>query len=534
VINIVTKRPDRQPVTIRAESGSWGSRQAAAAGSVSIGDIHASGGVVYSHSGGWDFAAADELGVTRSVPMASTNAGGFLQLDYGALRSTTYVGSVVRRVMAFTRTVWDSPPEIEQRGLHLVTDLEYRFEPAPAWASAINLTFNYLYGHPGYDADSARDDVFRSTSYTTLLEWTNRLRVSETTGLLAGASMENDQGDAVQPTLTLVSGIPRPFNVFHGTNPDPLELYPDVNATHWSAFLQFEHAPFIWLSIVAGLQANKVAGADVTVVPRLSFISTWESHWNAKLMYGKAFRSPIVAERYVLVPNVLYGNDGLGPELVETVEAVFMYRGRSSEAGVTAFRSRQSDVIRSTFRGEQLPNTLNGVQTPLGVPFFVNRGTVSIQGIELEGKASVTQDLDFTGSLTYQTEEGTFPLRPGVDTTAGNTNGMPRLLLKVGCEYRGLEGCTFGLFDAFAGSTPDLPAQNFYNAPVRDVHIVSANIRFDLKEIFSLSGPSVMFNVRISNLLDEESSFANPSQRVVNTLPLYPGRQYSAGLRVTL
>jgi outer membrane cobalamin receptor len=119
-------------------------------------------------------------------------------------------------------------------------------------------------------------------------------------------------------------------------------------------------------------------------------------HWGMKVLYGEAFRSPDNVETDANIPVInLFGNPDLKPEMITTVDVQTFYHQENAQLALTYFYSRQEDLsvrVRDPTADD----------ASLGFGTFRNEGSLTIEGLELEGKIALLENWFITGGLTYQ------------------------------------------------------------------------------------------------------------------------------------
>lgn len=133
--------------------------------------------------------------------------------------------------------------------------------------------------------------------------------------------------------------------------------------------------------------------------PRLGLIFQVTDDSAIKLLYGQAFRAPTAAELYIQPINNRgqQGNPDLEPEIMDTVELVFMRQARTWKASLVLFENRWQDTIAA------LP-------VAPGLSTYSNTGRSSAQGVEtsltwLPAPWSVDFNIAYTESYNDETDE---------------------------------------------------------------------------------------------------------------------------------
>ena len=103
----------------------------------------------------------------------------------------------------------------------------------------------------------------------------------------------------------------------------------DQNRTVLYASLQDEWNFAKNWEFTAGVRYDHYSDFGDTVNPRIALV--WETRYDltSKLMYGRAFRPPSFAESYLKNNPILFGNQDLEPETIDTYELAFDYQAHA-------------------------------------------------------------------------------------------------------------------------------------------------------------------------------------------------------------
>ncbi|OFZ22543.1 MAG: hypothetical protein A2X94_03555 [Bdellovibrionales bacterium GWB1_55_8] len=126
-----------------------------------------------------------------------------------------------------------------------------------------------------------------------------------------------------------------------------------------------------------------------TFNPRAALVWTTTPELTAKLLYGRAFRSPTFAELYTMNNPINIGNPNLDPELIDVYELAWLYQFTSAwHAGLNLFHYEVSDLI-------------NFVRDPIGTVTAQNSGTQTANGFEFETKFRPHRNFFITGNYSF-------------------------------------------------------------------------------------------------------------------------------------
>jgi outer membrane receptor for ferrienterochelin and colicins len=273
-----------------------------------------------------------------------------------------------------------------------------------------------------------------------------------------------------------------------------------------STYIQTDYRPINELKLIAGAQFNKPEKKDWDLVPRLGAIFNFTDEIGVKALYAQAFRSPWPVEQLLVNPAVV-GNPNLDPEKIGTLDIQVFYTSKKAEASLTYYNSKYTNSI-----------TRQPIPDKPGVVTYVNQGELNMDGVEFEGKVSVSSKLFITGSATYQ------------NNADKNTVlvYIPNFMGKIGAFYKTEFGLTTGIFNTFFGK-PRENAGAKLNPAANAVDLVSVNLNYKLPISMPLE-----LNIYFQNLLDTDYYYTEFSRGWVNTLPVGPGRAVFTSLNITL
>lgn len=146
------------------------------------------------------------------------------------------------------------------------------------------------------------------------------------------------------------------------------------------------------LFLTAGVRHDRYSDFGGTTNPRLALV--WEAAYDltAKLMYGRAFRSPTFDDQY----NTFFGPPRqLKPERIEMLEGALVWRPTFRwHLSLNLFHYKMRDVI--------LPVAIPDPSTGTFTFSNANRGRQHGRGGELEATVDVTRSIRISGNFAYQ------------------------------------------------------------------------------------------------------------------------------------
>lgn len=145
--------------------------------------------------------------------------------------------------------------------------------------------------------------------------------------------------------------------------------------------------------LTLGLRYDYYSDFGDTTNPRLALVWETRQDLTTKLLYGRAFRAPSLAEMRNRNNPVAIGNPALKPETIDTVELAFDYRPTDRlRLGLNLFQYWWNDQIRFTFVPDLKGDTLAASNT----------GKQTGHGLELEADWRLADEFRVTGNYSWQ------------------------------------------------------------------------------------------------------------------------------------
>jgi outer membrane receptor for ferrienterochelin and colicins len=524
VINVITKDWGGSGA-VSVSYGTFNTKVASAAGGTTLGALKVSAGLAVSHDAGWNFTATDSVdtdkaAITRTVPWFDRKVGANLNAGYGGFTAAMFLvrAQTPHLTNSSATTSWARYGRSEAS--QAMVDVGYDRKIAARWTSSLHATYNHFFERIDFGEIGTREIL----SNTYGIEWTNNLVVTDAVNVVVGGNLSRRTGSMYEAT-------PAWYGV------------PSYHRHNFTAFAQVDYRPIPRLKLIAGGQLIKipsftthVTGGEsgtVSTIPglaprfvgRLGAVVTLTQTLGAKLLYSEAFRQPSVIEtdrvRFDDGEYTQEGNPSLKPEAIATTDLQVYYGNERVNAAVTAFDSRQSNVIAETDAFDLIQN-------------FDRSRT---RGIEAEALLRPGPRVDLSASMTYQRiasqADGVF---------SGVAVPVPRFMGKFGIAYRAVSGVTLGLHDSYFGTPKEsrhvddeYPANNTQrvNPTARAFHNVTANLTYRWRNVPGLRPDSdVTAQVYGSNLLGGRIYYAEFTSVNVNSIPGRPGRAVFAGVTV--
>lgn len=476
VINIVTKKPsEKLDGSATGGYGSFNTTSGSASVSQKVNDVDLTVAGRYVNSDGWPFQETDRNNVYNSKNYAQQNYGYFGQGAYKGLTLTGFSGRDYENVLLGAPGTWATQNMTGDWERNFF-DGQYEHDLSNNWKGKFNFTYNNVNGNSQGRMRSFDDFLFEPSISGVVFNKVNTV---------VGFTYVKQQGELI------TEGV-------------------DYSNDRYGAYIQNDYSPLSFLKLIAGVQVNKEQSiSNYNFCPRGGAIINFNPNSGLKLLYGQAFRSATGAEQ--LPTAISPASPGLHPEKNATFDSQLFYSSHKYYAALTYYNTHQTDTIRS-------------VVDPLGLR-NVNSGWINFQGIELEGKAEITQQLELTGSLSRQFN---------IDDTGNTGIGLvPALMIKTGVSYNWEKGYTLGLFNSHFSAAQQLAGSLPYNPPATSYNLLTANLSMKLRKVTGLEGmPDMTFNLYGDNLLKSGSVYFPTVGGVVNTLPIQSGRAFFGSIKL--
>jgi outer membrane receptor for ferrienterochelin and colicins len=496
VINIITRNTLSnecvdQELEIGVSGGSFGHRAVNGHFTRLNEDDYLALGLSYVDEDGWDFNAIDLQGQMDSRKMGRRDLGLSLNAGYSGLEFNLALLKSTQNFIG-TSMLWTPPTEISIT--RLLGDLGYRLDLSPERKLNFNLTYNL--NDMLSESPIASNFSLSSKTHSVLLEANQHWQTEKLTWLL-GTSLEYAWNGKMR-TWTEAGEVPERQPSYH----DLIALF----------YTQFDYT-FDRTRLTIGGQMVKNPKQNWYFVPRLGLSHEITPNFSAKLLYSEAYRAATQVERNVQLP-ALQGTPDLAPEKVGTFDAQLFYHQDQGQISLTYFRSQQKDLItRGLLPGESRRR-------------HFNLGSLTLHGIELDGKFSPEERWFITGSLTYQINKDGDGIK--------NYTLAPNWLFKYGVSYVFPSNLSLGLFHQYVSKMPGLEQRNpqliQYNPEPSAYHLLSLNIDLPLGKKFGLSDDQdFVLNAYIYNLLDAEIYAPEINRENMSSVPAKSGRAAYAG-----
>lgn len=300
----------------------------------------------YTGTEGYPFdIKADEKGRALELDYKNTPFNLFANLKYDKL-------SVDFSYMQMKKTHYGLTPNIDYTGEHEFNNIfvsgKYSLDLADNLQAMVVLRLNSfenpgsttgyfpVKGYGGHPESIVKHE-FQGSSFGAELQF--NYTISDQVTNVSGISYES------------LSSDPYNFLWANDNTIHPMTAYKNSQTSNNIAgYTQFTYKPVQALSFVGGLRFVKDKDVeDAFLLPRAGVIYKISDSYFLKLLYGKAFRAPTFFEKYVATYNVLYGNDKLNPETIQTVDlGLELIFGDGFKARINGYFEGTSDGIERT------------------------------------------------------------------------------------------------------------------------------------------------------------------------------------------
>ncbi|NQZ90490.1 MAG: TonB-dependent receptor [Colwellia sp.] len=178
-----------------------------------------------------------------------------------------------------------------------------------------------------------------------------------------------------------------------------------------SIYLQDKWQVSSGLGATIGVRYDDYSDFGDTFNTRAALVYTPSKQNTFKVIYGEAFRAPSIREKTITSNPVLVGDVNISPEEITTTELNWMHTGELYFTSMTVFHSNIDDVIVLTPLGGEDPRNT-----------FINQGTLSTSGVEIELTTSITDAISIRGALTHLIDIEDEPQRAPKNTLSYSIN----------------------------------------------------------------------------------------------------------------
>jgi len=211
-------------------------------------------------------------------------------------------------------------------------------------------------------------------------------------------------------------------NFYEGISPANLDSR--QSSKEWAAYLQDEFRIHPKLILNAGVRYDHYSTFGGTTNPRLGLIWMPREKTAAKLLYGRAFRSPNSFEMYFGNIGWVKPNPGVRPETIHSYEAILEQYAQGLGADwkftAAAYHYRIKGLI--TLQADPAD----------GQYFFGNNQSIEADGMELEAEGKLSGGIEGRASYAFQRAEYT--------DTGSTIPNSPKHMAKLNLSFPLLAG----------------------------------------------------------------------------------------------
>ncbi len=525
VINVVTKMDFPRRIEGSAYAASRSTVGIDLSSKFAAGPLTISPALHAASSDGWPYALTDAAGVSLAPKFPHRELGLFLGADAGPVTLRLFGARHVENLVSLVSPIWLVPPDRTYEERRLLADIGVHQTINESWSFDANVTYNGMRGRHFTSVDSSFDDDFRAKTNDLQFEISSNFSLGSGAKGVVGLLHARQSGDGVYPPYFINTdpSIPYPilpYPVFESKNPRPLEAIAPYNESWDALYIQSSIRVTDELRAVLGGQLHSLTGMPLTTVLRTGLVYVEPSGWGLKVLWGDGFRPGSAIERRTAVPYMLYGNQSIRPERVRSIELQTLITRPKMYGALSYFHSKQTDLITTTRPGERLSNMVNGESTPPGVPFYVNRGTLTLNGVEVEGQGRIGHRLTVRGNALAYDAEYAFQTQEGTDTVASNYFGMPQVVVKLAVDVQLSDWLQGTMTDAWYSRFNTLADAPPVNPELRAFHTIELSLR--VHPFASMPGEawsSLSLQLRARNILNEQIMYPEYSSRSINTVP---------------
>jgi len=396
-------------------------------------------------------------------------------------------------------------------------DLGYSKQFNSNWRSQINFTYNYTaQNFPLPNPGPYNASLYKGRENAFLLEETNFLNFFDNSlNILFGGIVE---WQAVR-TFQVASAPPvAPTNQFKAS------LYGEVSYKLLDNLKLNAGGQWSELHYLKGANIAKISSKSISdKIGRLGLVYEFNENFGAKLLYSQAFRFAVAAETGAAAAGRVYGDPALKPERVETIDAQVFYTSKNYQASLTAFRTRQSNLI-----GRALCGTNPICEGNSRTLIYASSGSAKFKGIEFESKLKPIDGLQLQGSYTFQTNW---------NKQDNNVSVAPQHMFKVGGSYDITPDLQLGVFDTYFSKPLSIgtlnPNVKIYNPVPNSYHNLSINAHYKLNHLLELNPhKKASFSLYLDNALDEKVYYPEFNRKAINSILGLPGRMLFGELSI--
>lgn len=265
-----------------------------------------------------------------------------------------------------------------------------------------------------------------------------------------------------------------------------------ASRTSYSLALQDQYQVTDRLDLIAGLRYDRYSDIGDSLSPRLAGVwQPFDGHI-LKLQYAEAFFPPGMGQVYAVTPPE--SPIPTDSEQIATLEFSYIFRRARTVARTTLYRSKLDDLIVYENGG------------------FINRGRISLYGVEAEWEQGFAQDWKLSANLSYTDTKD--------EEMGGSLAGSAHWLSNLTLAYRWHPNLILTGHWRFVGDR-DRGAGDPRTVPLAGYHDLAVNLNW-----FDVLTPGLTLRLGVDNLLSNDIRSPAPSETYREDYPLLQNRRW--------
>lgn len=486
VINIITKKPEKENFTSETMGGSYSTIGFGLNGMTSAKKWHFHVAATSFSEDGWELQAIDPKQTDSSMKYGESNHSGFFDAHYKNFKFTSFIAHSQQDFLGAVFN-WSSSPDLILRKMNSTrafAGISQKIELDEKVSLDAHLTYNHMdFDH--YNYTSFSDDVIG--------ELVSNFKFNDNLGMLIG-------GLASLQTFGSEEGL-RDAPIAYNQN------------SFYSTYGLLTYKPTKFLNITAGGQLNIPRARKSTFVPRVAVVGHVSNQIGFKALYGEGYRSPFAVETdfNIIIKNDtgaivggLRGNPDLLSEKMKSFNFEVFCHHRLFHLSAIYFDNQQQNLITRERAGDNVID-------------FINKGKLFGHGVEFETKVLISTRLIANVNYSYQKNRN--------DDGVNDFTPVPNHMVKGGISYDFKNGISLAIFNSYFGVAPDIintsPDREAFNPPSGAYNLLSANISFSVPKVFKFKTyvHDIKFNLYGYNILNQNIHHPEFIGKAVNTIP---------------
>ena len=547
VINIITKKiSDKTQIEAKFISGAFETYNSNLLLSKKIGAFKIKSSLLLNVTSGWDYTARGETDIKlvngidsfinqpKTIKMNKNTKSLLLEAEYKAFRANIF-GIITNFNYMNGIPAWSNPIRNEMELNQFYSSFGYEKLLLKKIEIKTNIDCNYS-NRKQLSNSKYNPSYVTQNSYSILSEFTVSYKLSNTLNVLGGGTFLNSFINTISYRQNANGTSFKDFDT--KTNPAPYSLNDNRSENTYCTYMQASYHPVKFIYFDIGAQFYKTDKLNWHFVPKLNTVINWNDYLFFKIIYGKAYRSPSLVERYDnynpiinsnYPPASVGGGLDIKPENIRTTDIQLIYKNNKYIFIASVFDNLETDLITRSLPTDSLVIATEGeIGKKLATPKYINKGTLNSKGIELEVKATLLKNFNLSTSCSL--------FKVGDGTIQQNT-GMPNTMFKVGISYK-LKAFSLGIFNSYFDKGEDINAKYpNANPEVKAYNSLSANISINVKKMLDIKNwkkGDVILDIYGTNLLNEEIFYPEYVRRTINSIPGRAGRALYFGLKINI